>query len=225
MKLKSNYCLAFAGAILLGLVSPAGAIGPLTGVPLGTAAPPSTLGPWTMTPFVTDPSAVDSMLTSLGPITFSEAIRHDQIGNGWGTWSHGFAGNVYDTASFVDPTSLTMTLAGHVQAFYFYAEPVNWANFTFTATTDTGTFLTQTINGNAGATGFGFYATGSDYITSITVRGTDADGFAVGEFGFASAPSVPETGSGLVYASLAFLGLLGCRFVFRGQTAAPVARV
>jgi hypothetical protein len=114
-------------------------------------------------------------------------------------------------------------MGGLTSAIYFYTEPVNFDNFTFTATTDTGATLTQTVNGNGGASGFGFYAAGSDYITSITVTGTDADGFAIGEFGLNG--TVPETGSTLVYASLALLGLFGCRFILRGQTQVPVAKI
>jgi hypothetical protein len=125
----------------------------------------------------------------------------------------------------VDPTKLTLTMGGLTSAVYFYAEPVNFTAFTFTATTDTGASVTQTVSGNAGATGFGFYATGSDYISSITVTEGDTDGFAIGEFGVARLSSVPETGSSLGYACLALLGLLGCRFVFRGQTQAPMAKI
>jgi hypothetical protein len=144
-------------------------------------------------------------------------VNHDQIGNGWGTWSHGYTGNVYDTGDSVTPTSLTLTMGGLTSAVYFYTESVNFGNFTFTATAADGTTLTQTINGNGGASGFGFYGTGGDSITSITVTGTDADGFAIGEFGLNGTPSVPEAGSSLVYASLALLALFGCRVGFKQQ--------
>jgi hypothetical protein len=224
MKLKSNYYLGLASAALLGFVSTVGAIG-MTGVSLSTAAPPGTLGTWGMTPFGPDASPLDSFVTSVGSVTFNQAVRHDQIGNGWETWSHGYAGNVYDTGSSLDPASLTMTMGGLVSAIYFYTEPVNFADFTFTATTLDGTTLSQVVNGNGGASGFGFYATGSDYITSVTVTGTDADGFAIGEFGLNQQGTVPEAGNTLVYAFLGLLGLFGCRFVFRRQMQAPVARI
>ena len=215
--MKSNYYLGLASAILLGFVSSVGASGP-TVVPLGTAAPPSTLGGFSMTPVGADPSPLDSMVTSVGPITFNQEVRHDQVdGSLWGTWSHGYAGNVYDTGSSVDPTSLTMTMGGEVSAVYFYTEPVNFDDFTFTATTADGTFLTQTVNGNGGASGFGFYATGSDYITSVTVKGTDAAGFAIGEFGLNRTSSVPEAGNTLVYAFLGLLGLFGWQACFPGR--------
>ena len=215
--MKSNYYLGLASAILLGFVSSVGAIGTLTAVPLGTAAPPSTLGGFGMTPIGADPSAIDSMVTSVGSISFDQAVRHDQVGNGCGTWSHGYGGNVYDTGSSVTPTSLTLTMGGLTSAVYFYTESVNFASFTFTATAADGTTLTQTINGNGGAAGFGFYGIGGDTITSITVTETDTDGFAIGEFALNGTPSVPEAGSSLVYASLALLALFGCRVGFKQQ--------
>ena len=217
MTLKSKHYIGLASAILLGFVSTGGAVGSLGVLSLGTAAPPSTLGGFSMTPIGADPSAVGSTVTSVGSISFNQAVNHDQIGNGWGTWSHGYTGNVYDTGDSVTPTSLTLTMGGLTSAVYFYTESVNFANFTFTATAADGTTLTQTINGNGGASGFGFYGTGGDSITSITVTGTDADGFAIGEFGLNGTPSVPEAGSSLVYASLALLALFGCRVGFKQQ--------
>src|ERR1035441_5427486 len=126
-----------------------------------------------MTPIGADPSAVGSVVTSVGSISFNQAVNHDQIGNGWGTWSHGYTGNVYDTGDSVTPTSLTLTMGGLTSAVYFYTESVNFGNFTFTATAADGTTLTQTINGNGGASGFGFYGTGGDSHKAITVTGTE----------------------------------------------------
>ena len=227
MKLKANCYLGLASAILLGFVSSSAALS-VTGISLGTAAPPGTLGGWTMSPIGADNSPVYSMVSSVGPITFDQAVSHDQIGNGWATWSHGFAGDVYDTASSLNPTALTMKMGGSVSAVYFYTEPVNYSAFTFTAITDSGATLTSIVNGNSGATGFGFYASGSDLISSITVSEGDSDGFAIGEFGFATGTassndaSVPDSGSTLVYACLALLGLAGCQYFFRGPTLVPV---
>src|ERR1017187_5835660 len=154
MNLKLNYYLGLASASFLGFVSPVGAL-PLTGVALGTTAPPGRLGGFSMTPIGADPSALGSMVTSVGSISFDQAVRHDQIGNGWGTWSHGYSGDVYDTG-FQSATSLTLTMGGLTSAVYFYTESVNYSTFTFTATAADGTTVTQTINGNGGASGFGF---------------------------------------------------------------------
>src|ERR1019366_362097 len=177
MTLKSKHYIGLASAILLGFVSTGGAVGSLGVLSLGTAAPPSTLGGFSMTPIGADPSAVGSTVTSVGSISFNQAVNHDQIGNGWGTWSHGYTGNVYDTGDSVTPTSLTLTMGGLTSAVYFYTESVNFANFTFTATAADGTSVRQTINGNGGASGFGFYATGSHYITWISVTGAGSLGF------------------------------------------------
>ena len=213
MKLKPSYYLGVASAILLAFVSSVGAAS-LTGVSLGTGAPPGTLGTWSMTPNGADPSAVGSLVSSVGSVTFNQAMTHDQIGNGWGTWSHGYAGDVYDTADSLNPTSLTLTLGAGVRAFDFYVEPVNFADFTFTATTLDGTTLSQIVNGNGGAWGFGFYTTGLDYITSVTVTGTDTDGFAIGEFGLNQGSAVPEGGYSFGYLLLGLMALGACRYVF-----------
>ena len=210
MTIKSKHYLGLASAFLLGFVSTGGAVGSLGVLSLGTTAPPSTLGGFSMTPIGADPSALDSMVTSVGSISFDQAVRHDQVGNGWGSWSHGYAGNVYDTGSSLTPTSLTLTMGGLTSAVYFYTESVNFANFTFTATAADGTTLTQTINGNGGAAGFGFYGTGGDTITSITVTETDTDGFAIGEFGLNGTPSVPDGGYSLGYLALGLLVLGAC---------------
>ena len=199
MKRKTNCYLGLASAILLGILSPAGATAP-TGVSLGTGAPPGTLGPWTMAPIGPDASPVNSFVTSVGPVLFDEAVTHAQIGNGWASWSHGYAGDVYHTYSSVNTTSLTLTMSAPISAIYFYAEPNDYTNFTFTATALSGASVTETIDGNAGASGFGFYATGVDLITSITITEGNTAGFAVGEFGF----SVPEPSS----VALASLGLV-----------------
>src|ERR1039457_5082952 len=201
MKFKSKHYLGLASAFLLGFVSTGGAVGSLGVLSLGTTAPPGTLGGFSMTPIGADPSAVGSVVTSVGSISFNQAVNHDQIGNGWGTWSHGYTGNVYDTADSLTPTSLTLTMGGLTSAVYFYTESVNFANFTFTATAADGTSVRQTINGNGGESGYGFYATGSNYITSITVTGTDSQGFAIGEFGLNSGSALSGSALSNVRAS------------------------
>jgi len=206
--------------VLLGLAYTASATPVLTGVSLGTAAPPGTLGGYSVTGFGADASPVNSFVSSVSSggvtVSFGNTVRHDVIGNGWATWSHGYAGSVYDTASANDPQNLTLSLSANVAALYFYVEPVNFSVFSFTATAQDGTTLTENINGNAGASGFGFYASAGNSITSITISGGDLDGFAVGEFGAAvSLSSVPDSGNSLAYAALAFVGLLACRWFLR----------
>jgi hypothetical protein len=160
----------------------------------GTAAPPSTLGPYTMTAFGPDPRplcagpVVTDVPDPAGTITFSQALQHDQAtGPCWATWSHGYTGDVYDTIGSVDPTAVTITLPAGTRAFYLYAEPNVFDVFDITATAQDGTTSTIPVQGDSGAQYFGFYATGTLNLASITVSTTaDAGGFAVGEFGIAT---------------------------------------
>jgi hypothetical protein len=174
-----------------------------------------------MTPTPADnPATVDSYVTTApGGLGFGEAVYHDNLTvdpSSWTTWGQGYTGDVYDTTGGSTPsaTSLTITLPANVLAFDFYAEPAEFALFDITATAQDGTTLTEdNVNGDAGSSGFGFYGTSSDYITSVTVTATDPLGFAVGEFamdldtGGPSGGTVPDTGSTLVFATLALLGL------------------
>jgi hypothetical protein len=153
----------------------------------GTSAPPPTLGSYQMTPFPADTQAVGATVSSVvgptGNLGFSAGLRHCLTPNPdgcWQTWSNGYSGDVYASSS----QSLTMTLPSSTKAFYFYAEPEQFMTFSITATSDDGTTSGAVpVGGQGGAEYFGFYATGSATISTITVTGADPDGFAVGEFG------------------------------------------
>ena len=148
----------------------------------GTGAPPATLGPYPMTPLGLDAQPfglVAGVTAPTGDILFSPPLSHVRIGDGWATWSHGYAGDVYAT---LGPLSATLQLPPGTLAFYLYAEPNPFAVFTMTAVAQDGTSSGPiTVDGFAGAQYFGFYATGGDQIVSIEVSST-VD-FAVGEFG------------------------------------------
>ena len=185
------------------LLAAGGAQAAITGVALGTSAPPATLGPYTMTPFPLDPQGTPatSVVSPLGgTVDFSTSMNHVQVGAGWATWSHGYTGDVY----FTYDSSVTLTLPTGTGAFYFYAEPIVFDTFMITATAQDGTFLVQTINGNAGASGYGFYGTGGSVISSIQVDILRENGFGIGEFGIAAVVPAPgaiflcSIGSGLV---------------------------
>ena len=192
--------LALSGLMVTQIVVEAG----ITGVSLGTGAPPLTLGGWTMTAFPADTvnpvyQASNADVTAVpgpgGGLTFSQALTHDIAGNvntGWATWSHGYAGDVYDTIDSADPTSVTLGLPAATHAFYLYVEPAPYDWYTITATAQDGTGFSQTVFGGGGATGFGFYgASGADVLTSITISGLNTD-FAIGEFGISAVPE-PST--------------------------------
>ncbi len=215
MKTNSLKPLILAGVVVFGYCGTAEAItiSSLNGVTLGFAAPPSSLGGFAMTPFAADLSPDGNDVNAIGAVAFSQTVRHDVIGTGWASWSHGYAGSVYDTGSSVNPTTLTLTLASPVSAFYFYVESVNFAVFSFTATSQDGTEVTQTIDGNGGAAGFGFYTTGLDLISSISILSGDAEGFAVGEFGGSGgSQTAPDGGNSLALLSLGLLASVAFGF-------------
>lgn len=158
---------------------------------LGTGAPPATLGGFNMLAFGDDTRPVINDVNDItvadgapfGTLGFGAPVSHREIGAGWGTWSHGYTGDVYYTNG---ATSLVLNLPADTGAFYLYAEPNPFGVFNITATANDGTTLTLGVEGNAGANGYGFWSTGGA-LTSITVS-SDID-FAVGEFGIARVPT------------------------------------
>ena len=133
----------------------------------GAGAPPATLGPYTMTPFGLDPQTIGVNVPGVsdpaGTIGFTPDLNHDRIGQGWATWSHGYTGDVYDTFDngSEDPTQATITLPAGTKAFYFYAEPQQFALLQIQATAQDGTTSGPIdVQGFAGAQYFGFYGTG-----------------------------------------------------------------
>lgn len=175
---------------------------------LGTGAPPAVLGGYSMTPFPNDVRPVVSNVNDVtsplgGLLSFNIPLTHREVGNGWGSWSHGYTGDVYYSNG---ATSIALTLPPNTGAFYFYAEPNPFNVFNITATANDGTFLTIPVNGSAGAAGWGFYTTGGA-LTSITVS-SNVD-FAIGEFGIAAA-AVPEPATMAVFGLMA-VGAFGVR--------------
>jgi hypothetical protein len=195
-------------ALLLGTVGPAKAA--LMGVDLGTGAPPATLGGYSMTEFGTARGGEGGSVSSLDSGTgftlgFTEAMIKESIGAGWATWSHGYDGGVYKSNG---RTSQTLTLAPGAGAFDFWVEPDPFAVITITAKASDGTSLTESINGQGGASGFGFFSPdGSTTISSITI--TSSVDFAIGEFGVSPVQqAVPEPTS-LTLLGIGAVSLLG----------------
>ena len=185
----------------------------IIGVAGGSGAPSSTLGSFTMTPFANDTRSNGGLVSSSqttpigGVVGFSPSLTLAEIGSGWGTWSHGYTGDVYYGGS------ITLTLPAGTGAFYFYAEPNLFGTFNITATSG-GVPVAQLTAGNSGANYFGFYGTGGDTISSIIVTfDQGAGGGAVGEFGIAAsgASGVPDGGSSVAFFGLAVLALTSLR--------------
>jgi hypothetical protein len=167
---------------------------------LGTAAPPPTLGVFSLASFNLAPQAAIADFTNVttipgspfcGDLTTSLPVMKLVIPAAWATWSHGYTGPCF----WSNGTTLILTLPPGTGAFYFYAEPVGaiTANYTFVATTNTGTTSGDiSVYSDSGATGFGFYATvPGETISTITVTCSDPDGFALAEFGAAQVFSPP----------------------------------
>lgn len=157
---------------------------------LGTAAPPGALGGWAMTAFAPDPqptnfTPVSSVASPLGgQVSFSTSLQHALTPGEWGTWSHGYSGDVY----YNPGTSVTLTLPADTTAFYLYAEPNLFDWYDIQAIADDGTNSGWiSVYGSAGANGFGFYTTSGQTITSISVNASSD--YAIGEFGIAAVPA------------------------------------
>jgi hypothetical protein len=148
----------------------------------GTAAPPATLGGLTLTPFAPDGRPTHTVVSDLAGVGFAPSVEHFRIGDGWGTWSHGYTGDVYWTQG---AHSVTLTVPPNTGAFYLYAEPVSFADFQITATAQDGTSGDATVNGFAGAKFFGFYGINGATVETVTI--SSSSDFAVGEFGIAPA--------------------------------------
>ncbi len=157
----------------------------------GTAAPAATLGPYTMTPFPDDTRNLGDYVTLVnsplgGTVDFSPEVMHLDIPTG-PNWSHGYTGDVYWTAT---NSLLELTLPAQTGAFYFYAQPGPGSGTVTITASSNGTEVNQDVESDGGASYFGFYADGTDTISSIII--TSSTDFIVGEFGIAETLQVPD---------------------------------
>lgn len=186
---------SFLGTMLLiclVALSPSAARAGIFGEGRGTDAPETTLGPYTMTPFPADPRPPDVHITSVesplgGMVDFSIQLLYLPFPF-WLSWSHGYSGDVYWTETV---SSMELTLPAQTGAFYFYAQPGPNSGVKKITAISNGIEVSQDVDSNGGASYFGFYADGTDTISSITITSKSTN-FAVGEFGIASAQVIPD---------------------------------
>jgi subtilisin family serine protease len=169
---------------------------------VGTAAPPGTLGGYTMTPFALDSRILGQSVTDVPApggrtLQLDRSMGHYRIGSGWGSWSHGYSGDVYSNWFAASPTrdQVMMTLPSNTKAFYFYVEPNASATYNVTATGNDGTTSGPiAVRGSSGAKYFGFYSEGGTTLSTITVNvDAGAQGFAIGEYGIDNGDTTAPT--------------------------------
>lgn len=159
----------------------------------GTEAAPTSLGPYTMQTMDPAPGELGEAFSEIegptGTIGFSEPFDYARVGEGWQTWSNGYTGAVFEIKHLNSEGIVegTLTLPPNTGAFYLYAEPDEFENFSVTATTEDGaTSGPTTVFGEYGAKYLGFYASCGTAIT--TIRLTDGEGdpaLGIGEFAIA----------------------------------------
>ena len=159
-------------------------------VNLGTAAPPSAVGTFAVTPYNLAPQTALPNMTNTSVIpgsplppdtTTSFPVQKRTVGDGWASWSHGYTGPVFYTVSIVPPLTLTIAPA---KAFYVYVEPAAFGQIAVSVVTNAGGSSGPVlVDASGGATGFGFYTTANESITSVTIDADDPQGFAFAELG------------------------------------------
>lgn len=191
------------------------AVADLVGVQMSGATPDLSLYGHTMVPFTADTAAVGAVVTAVslptgatpsGSLLFDAGLTHLTIGNGWGTWIDGYAGDVYWLDELGSGrNTITLIPPSDTKAFSFALEPGFFGQFDFTVTvfSTAGEWVgfSPSIYGNGGATGFGFFTEGptNASLASIEITGLNTwpDGFAIGEFAInGSSGSVPGTPDG-----------------------------
>ncbi len=188
----------------------------LVGMPGGTGFPPATLGPYTLTPFAPDPRPLFELVSDVptplgGTIRFERGLSHRRIGLGWGTWSHGYSGDVYVELPPLSKEPLTIDLRGAdpdspegVGAFLFYIQPfgdIRQMQVEGVSASGDVLPLSQVIEGSFGAAAFQYYATESDLLSEVRIL-SRGDILAIGTFHIAA---IPEPGAAVLLCLFALL--------------------
>ncbi len=193
-----------------------------------TNAPESTLGGFTMSPLARTNPRFTQVTSTFGSLSvgFSQSVFEtaafdpsasptQAVPPYFGSWSHGYTGNVWHTADSNNTRSLTLTLPASTKAFYFYVQPVALGVVSITIDYPGISSRSLSATGNAGAVYVGLHSDAGEDLTSIKITSDEfggALGFAVGEFGIFNSGSggggvVPEP------TSMAIFGLSGLAFL------------
>ena len=166
---------------------------------LGTGPAPTSIGGYTLTAAAPDNRTLGQIVSGVAAsssewIEFTAPLQHLRVGQGWGTWSHGYTGDVYST---MGANSVRLDFAPAVTAFMLYVQGSNFntSRFTVTAESPDGTTVSTSRNivGNGGAQGVAFWTDAGFTLTSVEIVNPtgSAGGFAIGEFSYA----VPAPGA------------------------------
>lgn len=137
------------------------------------------------------------------------------IGDGWATWCCSYTG---DVLTRLDSSGITVSFLTGVDAFGFYAEPNQFAEYLITLTLSDGGVLQQAVQGASGAKFFGFTGGG---VSSMTVTTADTTGFAIGDFFVKAAVPEPATWGMML---LGF-GAMGMAFRRNRKASKPLAQL
>jgi hypothetical protein len=149
----------------------------------GTGPAPTTIGGYTLTAAAPDNRTLGQIVSGVAAsssewIEFTAPLQHLRVGQGWGTWSHGYTGDVYST---MGANSVRLDFAPAV-----------------TAESPDGTTVSTSRNivGNGGAQGVAFWTDAGFTLTSVEIVNPtgSAGGFAIGEFSCA----VPAPGAAVL---------------------------
>lgn len=197
-----------------------------------TNAPESTLGGFTMSPLARTNPRFTQVTSTFGSLSvgFSQSVFEtsafdpsaspaQSVPPYFGSWSHGYTGNVWHTADSGNPRSLTMTLPTSTKAFYFYVQPVAFGIVSISIDYPGISSRSLSASGLTGAVYVGLHSDAGEDLTSIKITSDEsagALGFAVGEFGIFNSGS-GGGGGGVVPepTSMAIFGLSGLAFLVK----------
>jgi len=141
-----------------------------------------------------------SIPSSLGDVALAPAHNVREVGESWGTWSHGYTGQVL----VLSTNWATYSMPPGVGAFDAYVEPgpFYWETFVMTGYASNGTsaVIEDSVHGDHGASHFGFYTTDGATLTEVHVEMLASGLFwAIGELRLAPASCPGDaTGDGIV---------------------------